>query len=82
MVEFVKTWEEGKKASPDVLAHSYALFKQATVGDAPAQAPEDESKKAKYEDWLEHKGMPKEKAMTEYISFIEASTKLYGRAGA
>mmetsp|Transcript_71114 Transcript_71114/g.230913 ORF Transcript_71114/g.230913 Transcript_71114/m.230913 type:complete len:82 (+) Transcript_71114:79-324(+) len=72
MVEFVKTWEEGKKASPDVLAHSYALFKQATVGDAPAQAPEDESKKAKYE----------EKAMTEYISFIEASTKLYGRAGA
>eukprot|EP00444_Apocalathium_aciculiferum_P029999 CAMPEP_0183425344 /NCGR_PEP_ID=MMETSP0370-20130417/34365_1 /TAXON_ID=268820 /ORGANISM="Peridinium aciculiferum, Strain PAER-2" /LENGTH=50 /DNA_ID=CAMNT_0025609637 /DNA_START=83 /DNA_END=231 /DNA_ORIENTATION=+ len=39
VVEFVQTWEEGKKAPPEVLAQTYALFKQATTGDAPAEAP-------------------------------------------
>mmetsp|Transcript_157498 Transcript_157498/g.505133 ORF Transcript_157498/g.505133 Transcript_157498/m.505133 type:complete len:94 (-) Transcript_157498:343-624(-) len=82
VAEFVQTWEEGKKAPPDVLAQTYALFKQATTGDAPAEAPAEESKKAKYEAWLANKGMTKEKAMSEYIKFIEEKKKEFGFGGA
>eukprot|EP00931_Biecheleriopsis_adriatica_P070852 TRINITY_DN44674_c0_g1_i1.p2 TRINITY_DN44674_c0_g1~~TRINITY_DN44674_c0_g1_i1.p2 ORF type:complete len:108 (+),score=41.36 TRINITY_DN44674_c0_g1_i1:88-411(+) len=80
-VEFVRTWEEGKSAEPDVLAESYALFKQATVGDASGEPPEDESKKAKFEAWGSKKGMSKEDAMSAYVKFIDEKKAELGVEG-
>eukprot|EP00930_Biecheleria_cincta_P068772 TRINITY_DN5660_c0_g1_i1.p1 TRINITY_DN5660_c0_g1~~TRINITY_DN5660_c0_g1_i1.p1 ORF type:complete len:108 (+),score=42.77 TRINITY_DN5660_c0_g1_i1:64-387(+) len=70
-VEFVRTWEAGKKAQPEVLSESYALYKQATAGDATGDPPEDETKKAKFEAWVAKKGTSKEDAMSAYVKFIE-----------
>ncbi|HMH22958.1 MAG TPA: acyl-CoA-binding protein [Puia sp.] len=61
------------RPSNDSLLHLYSLYKQATEGDASADAPAnpfDFVAKAKYESWLALKGKSKEAAMQEYVGLI------------
>ena len=52
----------------------YALFKQATVGDAQGERPgmTDFVGRAKYDAWAERQGLSKEEAMQQYIDLIES----------
>ena len=52
----------------------YALFKQATVGDAQGERPgmTDFVGRAKYDAWAERQGLSKEEAMLQYIDLIES----------
>ncbi|XP_063377848.1 acyl-CoA-binding protein homolog [Cydia fagiglandana] len=57
------------------LLELYALFKQATVGDAdPANKPGllDLKGKAKFEAWTKKKGTSKEDAQKAYIAKVES----------
>jgi diazepam-binding inhibitor (GABA receptor modulating acyl-CoA-binding protein) len=61
------------RPSNDTLLQLYSLYKQATDGDAPAEAPSnpfDFVAKAKYETWLSLKGKTKETAMQEYADLV------------
>ena len=64
-----------EQPSNDSLLLLYALYKQATVGDAPAEGPSnpfDFIAKAKYNAWVEQRGTTSEKAMESYISVVQA----------
>ena len=52
----------------------YALFKQASSGDASGERPgmTDFVARAKFDDWVELKGTSKDTAMQEYIDLIES----------
>lgn len=52
----------------------YALFKQASSGDATGERPgmTDFVARAKFDAWAEIKGTSKEAAMQEYIDLIES----------
>ncbi|XP_063620007.1 acyl-CoA-binding protein homolog [Cydia splendana] len=57
------------------LLELYALFKQATVGDAdPANKPGllDLKGKAKFEAWTKKKGTSKEDAQKAYVAKVES----------
>ncbi len=62
------------KPSNETLLSLYALYKQATIGDAPADAaPENEFDfvgKAKINSWSALNGKSKEEAMEEYIHLV------------
>ncbi|CAG9095805.1 unnamed protein product [Plutella xylostella] len=63
------------------LLELYALFKQATVGDAdPANKPGmfDLKGKAKWEAWNKKAGTSKEDAQKAYIAKVEALTASIG----
>ena len=51
----------------------YALYKQATQGDATGDRPGfmDFVGRAKYDAWAEHKGKSSEEAMQAYIDLVE-----------
>ena len=51
----------------------YALYKQATQGDATGERPGfmDFVGRAKYDAWAEHKGKTQEEAMQAYIDYVE-----------
>ncbi|MBI1834239.1 MAG: acyl-CoA-binding protein [Burkholderiales bacterium] len=51
----------------------YALFKQASSGDATGERPgmTDFVARAKFDAWAEIKGTSKDAAMQEYIDLIE-----------
>lgn len=51
----------------------YALFKQASSGDATGERPgmTDFVARAKFDAWAELKGTSKDSAMQEYIDLIE-----------
>lgn len=51
----------------------YALYKQATTGDAEGKRPgfSDMVGRAKWDAWNEIKGTGKEDAMNQYVSLIE-----------
>ncbi len=51
----------------------YALYKQATQGDATGDRPGfmDFVGRAKYDAWAEHKGKTSDEAMQAYIDFVE-----------
>ena len=51
----------------------YALFKQATTGDAEGKRPgfTDMVGRAKWDAWNEIKGTGKDDAMKQYVSLIE-----------
>lgn len=62
-----------EKPSNEILLQLYSLYKQATEGDVPAEAPSnpfDFVAKAKYNAWEEQKGKTKEVAMQEYIELV------------
>jgi acyl-CoA-binding protein len=61
----------------DVLLEFYALFKQATVGNATGDRPGmlDLKGRAKYDAWAKKKGMTKDAAMQAYIDLVGKHAK-------
>lgn len=61
----------------DTLLSLYALFKQATVGDNLSTAPSffDFRGTAKYNAWLNLKGMKKDQAQIKYIKLVRKLTE-------
>ncbi|MDB5763325.1 MAG: acyl-CoA-binding protein [Herminiimonas sp.] len=55
------------------LLKMYALFKQASIGDAAGERPDftDMVGRAKRDAWDALKGTPKEDAMQQYIDLID-----------
>jgi diazepam-binding inhibitor (GABA receptor modulator, acyl-CoA-binding protein) len=74
---FTKAQEEVKGLSqrPDenTLLKLYALFKQATEGDATGEPPSafDFVRRAKYNAWSSLKGTPKKASMEQYVQLVE-----------
>jgi diazepam-binding inhibitor (GABA receptor modulating acyl-CoA-binding protein) len=66
-----------KKPDNDTLLRLYALYKQATVGDAGGKRPgfTDPVGRAKYDAWEKIKGISKDQAMQQYI---DLANKLIG----
>jgi len=58
----------------DTLLKLYALYKQATQGDAAGEAPGgfDFVKRAKFDAWNAMKGTPADEAMRRYIELVES----------
>ncbi len=56
----------------DTLLKLYALYKQATQGDASGEPPGafDFVKRAKFDAWCAVKGTPPESAMKQYIDLV------------
>ncbi len=48
----------------------YALYKQATEGDAPYEGPGDMIGKFKHKSWLEKRGISADAAMQAYIDLV------------
>jgi diazepam-binding inhibitor (GABA receptor modulating acyl-CoA-binding protein) len=61
----------------DVMLDLYALYKQATAGDAAGGRPGmlDLRGRAKYDAWARHKGMTKDAAMERYIALVGKHAK-------
>lgn len=62
------------KPDNDVLLQLYALYKQATDGDAPSEGPDnmfDFVGKAKYDAWNALRGKDRDAARSEYIALVE-----------
>jgi len=61
----------------DTMLELYALYKQATTGDATGDRPGmlDLRGRAKYDAWANHKGMAKDAAMTAYIALVAKHVK-------
>jgi diazepam-binding inhibitor (GABA receptor modulator, acyl-CoA-binding protein) len=68
-----------KRPTNEELLQLYALFKQATEGDASGERPGGFNFKAiaKFDAWEELKGKPKETAMKEYVSLVERLQQQY-----
>ena len=66
--------------STDEMLELYALFKQATVGDANSKRPGvlDFKGRAKYDAWAERKGLSSEVAMQTYVDLVAKLVKKYG----
>jgi acyl-CoA-binding protein len=58
----------------DTLLRIYALYKQATAGDAAGNRPgfTDFVGRAKYDAWAKLKGTSKDQAMRDYIALVES----------
>ena len=67
------------KESPgnDELLELYALYKQATVGDATGSRPGmlDFVGRAKFDGWAKRKGTSKDAAMTAYVATVDRLMK-------
>lgn len=68
-----------KRPGNDELLKLYALYKQATDGDATGSRPGmfDLKGRAKYDAWAGQKGKKKEAARNEYVVFAEGLAKKY-----
>jgi diazepam-binding inhibitor (GABA receptor modulator, acyl-CoA-binding protein) len=68
-----------KRPSNEELLSLYALYKQATEGDASGDRPGgfDFKAIAKHDAWAELKGKSKEQAMNDYIALVEKLHKEY-----
>ena len=64
----------------DELLELYALFKQATAGDASGDRPGmlDFKGRAKFDAWAGRKGLGKEQAMTAYVGLVAKLVTKYG----
>jgi acyl-CoA-binding protein len=60
------------RPSNDTLLQLYALFKQATVGDAQGKRPGllDLKGRAKFDAWTARKGLAKDAAMKQYVDLV------------
>jgi carboxylesterase len=69
-----------KTPDPDELLELYALYKQATAGDATGQRPGmlDFKGRAKYDAWVSRRGTAKEQAMGAYVAVVERLVAKYG----
>ena len=61
-----------RKPGNDMLLRLYALYKQATAGDAGGDAPGmlDFVARAKYDAWAKLKGTGREDAMKKYVALV------------
>jgi acyl-CoA-binding protein len=61
----------------DVMLDLYALYKQATTGNATGDRPGmlDIKGRAKYDAWAKRKGMTKDAAMQGYIDLVTKHAK-------
>lgn len=81
---FNKAAEEVKnlKSRPtdDQMLKTYALFKQATIGDVNTTRPGmlDFQGKAKWDAWNGVKGTSKEDAESQYVDHVEMLKEKYG----
>ena len=62
-----------RRPSNEELLQLYALYKQATEGDATGDRPGgfDFKAIAKYDAWAEIKGKSKDQAMTDYVALVD-----------
>lgn len=62
-----------RRPDNDTLLQLYALYKQATSGDASGSRPgfTDIVGRAKYDAWAKLKGTTKDKAMQDYVALVE-----------
>ena len=67
-----KSKELTKRPSNEELLDLYAIFKQATEGDATGDRPGgfDFKAIAKFDAWKNKKGVTKEQAMTDYVTLM------------
>jgi acyl-CoA-binding protein len=68
-----------KRPGNEELLQLYALYKQATEGDASGERPGgfDFKAIAKFDAWAELKGKTKDQAIKEYIDLVEKLHKQY-----
>jgi acyl-CoA-binding protein len=68
-----------RRPGNEELLQLYALYKQATEGDASGERPGgfDFKAIAKFDAWAELKGKAKSEAMTDYISLVEKLHQQY-----
>ncbi|HEX9179442.1 MAG TPA: acyl-CoA-binding protein [Burkholderiales bacterium] len=61
-----------RKPSNDMLLRLYALYKQATAGDASGDVPGmmEFVARAKYDAWAKLKGTGREDAMKKYVALV------------
>jgi len=77
VTRFEQALADSKKLTerPDnaTLLKLYALYKQATDGDASGKRPgfTDMIGRAKFDAWAEIKGTTKDDAMQQYVSLVE-----------
>ena len=62
-----------RRPDNDTLLQIYALYKQATVGDATGGRPgfTDFVGRAKYDAWAKLKGTSQDQAKSDYIALVE-----------
>lgn len=65
--------DSGLKLDNDTMLSLYGYFKQATVGDCNIEQPGffDVKGRAKYDAWVQNKGMSKDHAMKRYTKKVE-----------
>ena len=68
-----------RRPSNEELLELYALFKQATDGDATGERPGgfDFKAIAKFDAWATKKGKTKEAAMQEYVALVARLVEAY-----
>ncbi|GAA3583576.1 MULTISPECIES: acyl-CoA-binding protein [Marinobacter] len=73
-VNYIQTAEGDFKPSNEMKLDFYALYKQATEGDASGKRPGmlDVVGRAKYDAWAKLKGTSADDAMQRYIDRLEA----------
>ena len=66
-----------KRPDNTTLLNLYALFKQATAGDADDERPAslDFVRRAKYDAWDEIRGTSADDAMRQYIELVATQTR-------
>jgi acyl-CoA-binding protein len=69
-----------KTPTPDELLELYALYKQATVGDAQGSRPGmlDFKGRAKFDAWSAKKGVAKSNAESDYVKLVGKLVDKYG----
>jgi acyl-CoA-binding protein len=67
-----------KRPADEDMLRLYALYKQATVGDASGERPGafDFTGRAKFDAWTRLKGTAQDKAMKSYVDLVERLKKL------
>ena len=73
-VNYIQNAEGDFQPSNDMKLEFYALYKQATVGDAGGKRPGmmDFVSRAKYDAWAKLEGASKNQAMQQYIDKLAA----------
>lgn len=82
MTELASRFEAAKQQATELpkrpdnrtLLQLYALYKQATVGDAPDRRPEpgDFVERAKHDAWSKLRGTSTDRAMQDYVDLVDA----------
>ncbi|MBW4934804.1 acyl-CoA-binding protein [Marinobacter sp. F4206] len=73
-VNYIQTAEGDFQPSNEMKLEFYALYKQATAGDATGKRPGmmDFVGRAKYDAWAKLKGTSSDEAMQQYIDKLNA----------